>query len=328
MLGIDVSKQTLACTLLNPANRQVDWFRQVPNTPAGVQSLLEAVAPDTPWVLEPTGRYSLVVAKPAKDAGRCVLLAPSKRAKRFAASLSNRAKTDRLDSRSLALFALAQDLPAYPIKSERVEQLDQLLSARKSLLLSLSALEQQASELPYAKEALTGAVASLKAERDKLDGQIATLTKDQTTYPSVARLRAVPGIGPVTAAALGSCLQARSFTHSDQVVAYIGLDIQTVQSGRRQGNKGLSKQGDAELRRLLFNCARAAVQAKDSPFKEQYERELKKHLSKTAASCAVARKLARLCWSLVRHQTEYDPQRVFTQPKKNRSEEKPLDNQT
>ena len=49
-------------------------------------------------------------------------------------------------------------------------------------------------------------------------------------------------------------------------------------------------------------CARAAVLSKNSPFKEQYERERKKGMSKTAAYCAycaIARKLARLCWSLV-----------------------------
>lgn len=315
MLGIDVSKQTLACSLLNPADQRVLWRREVANTPQGVQSLLQSVPAQVPWVMEPTGRYSLAVAKPAHQAGRQVLLAPAKRAKRFCESIQSRAKTDRLDSRGLALFALSQPLPAYPIKSETVEQLDQLLAARRGLAQALSSLEQRATDLPYAASALAEAIGSLKAQRQKLDEQIASLTADKTAYPHVERLQAVEGIGPVTAAAVASCLMARAFTHSDQFVAFVGLDIATLQSGRRKGTRGLTRQGDAELRRLLYCCAQAAVRSKSSPLRAQFERELAKGLSKTAAYCSVARKLARVCWSLVRHNTDYDPQRVFQQTK-------------
>ena len=76
----------------------------------------------------------------------------------------------------------------------------------------------------------------------------------------------------------------------------------------------MSKQGDAELRRLFYRCAQASLRAKESPFVAQYEREQKKGLSKTAALCAVARKMARLCWSLAHHETEYDPGRVYRSP--------------
>ena len=325
MLGIDVSKAQLDCALLNCTDRRFLWERAVSNSQEDVKRLLACTPADVAWVLEPTGRYSLQVAKWAKEAGRQVLLAPSKRAKRFAQSIQSRAKTDKLDSRSLALFALSQPLPPYPIKSETVEQLDQLLAARRGLSQSLTRLQQQASELPYAASALSEAIAALKRERDKLDQKIGSLTADTSKHPHVKRLKAVPGIGPVTAAALSSCLMARQFTHSDQLVAFLGLDIGVVQSGKRKGERGLTKQGDAELRRLLFNCARAAVIAKNSPFKAQYQREIEKNLSKTAVYCSIARKLARLCWSLVRYESEYDPARVFqrTKPQPQDSEQTP-----
>ena len=41
-----------------------------------------------------------------------------------------------------------------------------------------------------------------------------------------------------------------------------------------------------------------------------YERELAKGLAKTAALCVVARKMARLCWSLHKYGTVYDSARV------------------
>ena len=75
-----------------------------------------------------------------------------------------------------------------------------------------------------------------------------------------------------------------------------------------------TKQGDAELRRLLYLAARANLRCKDSPFKNQYQRELAKGLAKTSALCAVARKLAKVLWSLHRHGTVYEASRVGTRP--------------
>src|SRR5712692_7633041 len=89
-------------------------------------------------------RYSLHVVKQAQAAGRTVLLAPPRKAKAFLASIQSRAKTDRLDGRGLALFGLSRPLTPYPVKSDTVDELDQLLSARKGLARSLAQLRLQA----------------------------------------------------------------------------------------------------------------------------------------------------------------------------------------
>ena len=126
----------------------------------------------------------------------------------------------------------------------------------------------------------------------------------------------MPGIGPVTAAALAACLTSHTFTHPDQFVAYVGLDVRVRDSGAHVGRRRLSKRGQPELRRLLYLCAQANLRRRDpgNPFKAQYERERAKGLSSTAALNAVARKLARTAWSLVTHGTTYDPARVLRQP--------------
>jgi transposase len=313
MLGLDVSKDTLACTLLDPNTRLPLWQETLPHTAAGVRRLLNRVPAATPWVLEPTGRFSLAVVKRAQAEGRCVLLAPPRHAQRFLQSLQSRAKTDRLDSAGLALSAVCVPLRPYPVKPAVVEQLDQLLAARKGIAQAISSLHLRIAELPHAAATLQQAVEELKARQAELDRQIRTLTKEEERFAAVARLLAVPGIGRVTAAAIASRLSAKAFGHPDAFVAYVGLDVGVRQSGKRQGESGLTKQGDGELRRLLYLCAQAAVRTKGSPFGEQYERERKKGLSTTAAYCAVARKLARLCWSLVTHGSAYDPSRVYTQ---------------
>lgn len=314
MFALDVSKDTLVCTLLDPLTRNTRWERTVDNTPASVRQLLAKTDPTTPWVLEPTGRFSLAVVQLAQAAGRTVLLAPPRKAKNYLKSIQTRAKTDRLDSRGLGLFALTHDLSPYPVKSEAVERIDQWLTARKGVTDAIASLQVRIVELPHAAELLKQTVADLKSRQKELDRQIEQETK-RAEFAAVARLLRVHGIGPVTAAAAVSRLQSKQFGHPDQFVAYIGFDIGVIQSGKRVGQLGLTKEGDAELRRLFYLCAKSSIRAEGSPFRGQYKRELQKGRKKTAALCIVARKMARLCWSMVKHGTEYDPERVYQQPK-------------
>lgn len=315
MLGIDISKDTLVCSLL--AGQTVTWEWRVPNTVQGIRQLLTATDRSIPWVLEPTGPYSRAVVTTAQQAGRDVLLAEPKRAQAFLRATSPRAKTDRVDSLGLAQYAQAVTLRPFPQKREIVEQIEQLLAARAGISQSLTRLTQQRNSLPYAREALEPVVAELHAQRDEIDRQITAVRRRCPDLADVTRrLMAVPGIGPVTAYALAACLSTRVFSHPDQFVAFIGLDVQVRDSGRRQGTRRLSKQGDAELRRLLYLAAMANRRSTDpeNPFKAQYDREVAKGLTTTGALCAVARKLARTCWSLHRHATDYDPTRVNQQP--------------
>lgn len=316
MLGIDVSKDHLCATLLDPLTRQVVFCVQVENSPDGVASLLHKTPAGCDWVLEPTGRYSLFVVQQAMRAGQSVLLAPPRKAKAFLSSLPTRAKTDRLDSVGLAHFASSVALSPYPVKEPLVEQIEQLLCARRSLSQAITRLRLQQAELAYASAYLKEAVASLKQQQKALDAQLATLSKQHKGFGCVSELLKVPGIGSLTAIAVTARLESKRFAHPDAFVAYIGLDVSTRQSGKRAGKQGLSRQGDAELRRLLYVCAQASLRAKDSPFKLQYERERAKGLSSTQALCAVARKLAKLCWSLHAHGSAYDAKRVYQAPKK------------
>jgi transposase len=311
VLALDVSKEELVCTLMDRKTRQTRFETTVPNTAAGVRRLLARTPLEAVWVLEPTGSYSLPVVKQAQAAGRTVWMADPKKARRYLQSLTSRAKTDRLDSRGLALFALDRTLRPYPVKSAPVEQVDQLLSARKGIADAVSRLRQQMKELPHAAGTLKEAVEELQKRQRQLEQKIEQLTKTEPTLSAVARLRKVPGIGLITATTAVSRLAARGFARPEEWVAYIGYDITIRQSGKRKGELGLTKQGDAELRRLFYLCAQSSLNAKETPFAAQYEREKKKGLKTTAALCAVARKLARVAWSLFHHESSYDPARVY-----------------
>lgn len=329
MLGIDVSKATLVCTLVDSSSLQKLWSRSVPNTQDGVRSLLKDTPPAVDWVLEPTGRYSQTVVRIASDAGRRVLLAEPRKAKAFLASLQSRVKTDLVDSYGLARYALAASLSLYPLKSLMVEQLDQLLCARKGLGQAIASLQQRRAELPHAATHLQASLKALKEQRKQLDKEITTLTakaasnlsnpsnsEEATALACLTQaLQQVPGIGHIVATTVASRLISRHFERSDQFVAYCGLDVSVRESGLYKGQGSLTKQGDGELRRLLYLAAQASLRATDSPFKAQYDREREKGMSSTAALCAVARKMARLCWALATTGQTYDPARIYQQPK-------------
>lgn len=319
MLGLDVSKGSVAVCLVDDASRQVRWEGSVPNTPDGIAGLVARVAPSEPWVLEPTGSYSAPIVRQARAAGRAVLVAHPKAAKAFLTCLHPRAKTDRLDGRGLAQYALAVPLRPYPLPEPAQDELRQLLAARKGLSASRARLRQQARALPAAAEALKQAVADLSRQITTLDAQIAALAP-QVSGELVDALLSIPGVGPVTAAAVGACLSSKDFGHPDQFVAYVGLDVRVRESGQRRGQGALSRNGDAELRRLFFVCAQANLRRKDAhnPFRDQYARERAKGLSSTAALHSVARKLARTAWSLARHRSTFDPDRVHQPPSRRR----------
>lgn len=349
MLGVDVGKKELHGTWRDPSTRRIRWQGAVPNTILGIERLLRQ-APGVSVVVEPTGRYGEPLIRAARAAGREVLLASPRKARAFLWSEQPRAKTDRVDSAGLALYGLTGRLRPYLLPSPAVDQVKQLLAARRGLSQSLTSLRQQRASLPLAADVLTPAITALERQIAELDRQMkralgsatepapqralaAAADPDTTVGPAAPRghslataaaaLLAVPGIGKVTAPALAACLIDKQFTHPDQFVAYVGLDLRVSQSGQRRGQFGLSKHGDAELRRLLYLAAMSAGNsARDRTFAERYEREQAKGLTKTAALNAVARKLAKVAWSLVTHGTTYDPKRVDLQP----VDDEPLDN--
>ena len=308
MIGIDVSKESLSVCAWDAQAQRVRWQLEVANSEEGVRGLLARTEEGEPWALEPTGRYSEEVARQGLAEGRQVLVAPPRAAKQFLSSVHPRAKTDRLDARGLALYASSVALKPYPLKSARMDQLSQLLAARKAMAKSLAAFRQQRESLPRARAHVEAAEQALAQQVKVLDRELAHLARQE---PEVQRLQQVPGIGPVSAAALVVRLKSTQFASYDQFVAYVGLDVRVRQSGQRKGSLGLSRHGDAELRRLLYCCAQASLRTKDSPFAQQYEREREKGLASTQALCAVARKMAKVAWALVRSGQDYDPARVY-----------------
>jgi transposase len=144
------------------------------------------------------------------------------------------------------------------------------------------------------------------------DRQLETISKER--YPETELLRQVEGVGPLTALTLVLTLEdPYRFEKSRSVGAYLGLVPAQDQSGDRDPQRRISKEGDELLRRLLVSCAHYIL----GPFGS--DSDLRRHGEKIAARgaknskkravVAVARKLAVLLHSLWISAEVYEPLR-------------------
>ena len=107
------------------------------------------------------------------------------------------------------------------------------------------------------REALKPLYQSLAAITEQvrvLDRQIEKLSKQK--YQATMLLRSVPGVGPLTALTYVLTLgDTARFTTSREAGAFLGLRPRQRQSGSRNPELGIAKNGGHYLRSLLVECA-------------------------------------------------------------------------
>jgi len=129
--------------------------------------------------------------------------------------------------------------------------------------------------------------------------------------PKVAGVLGIPEFGVMTVAVLRAELgDLDRFTRMDQVVAYVGLDLQVKQSGKYKGQTKLSKRGSGRVRRILYLAALRSIQLDDSPFGAYYRRLVHRGMKKGMAVVAVMRKLLIVAAHLILTEQVYEPGKV------------------
>jgi len=131
-------------------------------------------------------------------------------------------------------------------------------------------------------------------------------------YPETKTLRAIAGVGPLTALAFVLTLEESArFEKSRDVGPYLGLTPKRDQSGQTDKQLAITKAGDALLRRLLVGCAQYILGAfgPDCDLR-RFGLKLAARGGKNAkrrAVVAVARKLAVLLHRLWKSGATYAP---------------------
>jgi len=115
----------------------------------------------------------------------------------------------------------------------------------------------------------------------------------------------IKGIGNVTAAGLiGEVGDFRRFTTIGEIMKLAGLNLYEISSGKHKGQRRISKRGRSLMRKLLFFAAINAVKSKGI-MHEPYQQMLDRGMPKIKALIAIARKLLRVIFAVVRDNTVY-----------------------
>jgi transposase len=334
--GLDLGDRYSYLCLLDTDGGEVIEAGRVRTTP---EALRRRFASEPPMrIAIETGTHSPWVSRLLEECGHEVLVANSRKLRLIYA---NRRKTDEVDAENLARLARVDPKLLYPLKHRgeasqahmamirsrqalvdcRTQLVNHVRGAVKSFGHRLPqcparTFHKRASEhIPEALLAALGPIleqiGSLTERIRQYDRQLEAVSKEH--YPQeTSLLRQVEGIGPLTALTFVLTLEdPYRFEKSRSVGAYLGLVPASDQSGERDPQRRISKEGDQMLRKLLVGSAHYILGpfGSDSDLRRHGEKIASRGAknSKKRTAVAVARKLSVLLHSLWVTGELYDP---------------------
>jgi transposase len=298
-IGIDVSKDHL------DAHRLPDGAAsKFANTKSGLTRLIRWIGCGSSVarvVFEPTGRYHLQLERHLDTAGLPVVKVNPRQAKRFAQSLGVRAKTDRADAAMLARMGAALALAPQPVRSEILQDLNDLMAARRAMVKDRTAAKNRANGLRLALLARLNRMrlARIEAELAAIDKAILEIIETDPDLRARHKiLVSISGISEVTAAAILTMMPELGQLDRKQAASLAGLAPVTRQSGRWTG-KAFIQGGRAALRQALYMPAIVACRF-NPDLKAKYDQLVTAGKPPKLAITAIMRKLIVLANALIR----------------------------
>jgi transposase len=300
-VGIDVSKARLDVHV-HPLGESL----AVGNDEAGVQTLIERLGQLDGLAsigIEASGRYErLVVAELAARDLPVVVLNPAQ-VRSYAQAIGQRAKTDPIDARLIALFVEAVRPEARPMADGQTQQLAALMARRRqivAMLVAEKARRQQAAP-GLARVSIARSITFLEDELKSLDLEIDKTVRGTPVWRDKENLLAsVPGIGKTIARTLLAELPELGTLNPKQIAALAGLAPYTRQSGKWRGRSFISG-GRTVVRTALFMGA--LVAARYNPTLKTFrDRLVASGKPKLIALIATARKLLVILNAILRDQ--------------------------
>lgn len=284
---------------------------RVPNLAEGIATLVARLteAGVKRVVLEAIGPYAQRLVSALALAGFEVGIVNPRRIKAFRDAEGRRAKTDRLDARLIARFALAMSDAVRPLPS--AEQLTlKALSLRRRQLTEMIAMEKtrlkQTLE-PLLLDSHRTAIADLAAECERIEAELARRVADDPELARVFRiLTSIPGIGVRVATVLVTDLPEIGQRDRKAIASLAGLAPHVSQSGNAPPRASIAG-GRPCVRAALYMAA--LVAARHHPqLKANYQAMRQQGKPGKVALIAIARKLLVTANALVKTNSLYTSQ--------------------
>jgi len=145
----------------------------------------------------------------------------------------------------------------------------------------------------------------LEAERRFISEIEAEMGAVLGRIPYSIRLLSIKGLGTVSVAGLiGEVGDFSKFSTQSEIMKLAGLDLYEISSGKRKGQRRISKRGRSLLRKILFYAAIQMIR-KNGIMCEYYARLTGRGMERMRALIAVSRKLLRIIHAIVRDNRDY-----------------------
>jgi transposase len=329
-IGLDVHRDF--CEVAIAEDGRVRRAGRVATEPAALRLFAESLGRDDEVVLEATANALAIARLLEPHVGRVVLANP----KAVKAATGLRAKTDKIDAKTLAKLLASGFLPEVWTPDERTRVRRRLIARRGQLvrhrvreknqihailqrnlvprppmtdLFGVKGRSWLAEQLErLAEDEQTMAAACLR-QVDFLGQELALVDRDVARQAldskEIRRLMTLPGVSAVTATAFMAAVgDIARFPTPRHLVGYLGLDPRVRQSGSEPASHGrISKQGPGETRGLLVEAAWHAART-TGPLRAFHQR-LAVRRGANVATVAVARKLALIAWHMLSRGEDY-----------------------
>jgi transposase len=253
-------------------------------------------------------------------------------------------KNDDRDAEAIAEAATRPTMRFIALKSE--DQLDhqtlhrvrdRLVGQRTSLMnQTRSILLERGTVVPQGRRSLLDALAAVAAKGGasglgqrirllledmleqwrSLDARIAALDEEFADMarrdPAARRLATIPGVGVMNATALVAAIgNGHTFSRGRDLAAWMGLVPRQATTGGKPRLLGISKRGSKYLRKLIIQGARAALPslARTATPLGAWLRGLLARAHGNTVVVALAAKLIRIAWALLRNGTSWSSAR-------------------
>jgi transposase len=331
-IGLDVHRDF--CEVAIAEAGEIRSPGRIEMTPAALGLFAQSLGSGDQVALEVSGNAWEVARIIRPHVQRVVAVSPADTGIRSA-----RAKTDRLDARTLAQLLAAGSLDSVWVPDEETQAMRRRLARRSQLVRVKTKAKNEVHaalmrrliskpsfsdlfgkrgrdwlervELPACeRETVDGCLRQLdfcEAEIGAIERVVATEALDS---PEIRRLMTVPGVNVITAATFMAAIgDIRRFPTRKKLVGYLGLDPKVRQSGAGAASRGrISKQGSAAGRHALVEASWSAVRA-PGPIRAFYQR-ISARRGHQVAIIAASRKLACLFWCLLAREQDY----AYAQP--------------
>ena len=162
------------------------------------------------------------------------------------------------------------------------------------------------------KEGLTGLFMDIKHILTQLEGEARFISEIETEMgvtleriPFSGKLLSIKGLGIVSVAGLiGEVGDFSKFSTQSEIMKLAGLDLYEISSGRRRGQRRISKRGRSLIRKILFYAAIQMIR-KDGIMYDYYTRLTGRGMERMRALIAVSRKLLRIIHAILRDNRDY-----------------------